>query len=162
MKTSGPNKVVIKIDSQETQEIAKSSRTNLKVFQEVANKENLISRKRMVKEVKLTNEEKPKQVAHKAVQTGEAVITAEDLTSDNESNVDYWRLLAEKRGESLNDSLQENERLKDKIECLENENKVCKELLEESKHLVAVLQEMLGDDEDEPEHETDNCTNDKS
>ncbi|KAK5641613.1 hypothetical protein RI129_010160 [Pyrocoelia pectoralis] len=161
MKTTGPNKVVIKIDSQE-QEIARSSRTNIKVLQEVANKENLISRKRMVKDIKLTSEDKPKQVAHKAIQTGEAVITAEDLTSDNELNVDYWRLLAEKRGESLNESLQENERLKDELECLENENKVCKDLLDESRHLVAVLQEMLENEEDEDTNDTDKSTNENS
>lgn len=79
-----------------------------------------------------------KTCVNKAVQTG-ATVTVEDLTGD-EPSVDYWRTLAEKRGESLNESLQENERLKEHIDALKEENKICKEMLEESKHLVVVLQ----------------------
>lgn len=78
-------------------------------------------------------------MAHKAIQTGEATITEADLTSD-EPSPDYWKVLAEKRGEALNESLQENEKLKQHVEALTEENKICKEMLEESKHLVAVLQ----------------------
>lgn len=58
----------------------------------------------------------------------------------DEPSIDYWRTLAEKRGQSLNDSLQENERLKEHIDALKDENRICKEMLEESKHLVEVLQ----------------------
>ncbi|KAF5277173.1 hypothetical protein FQR65_LT03879 [Abscondita terminalis] len=152
MKTTGPNKVVIKVVPREHQESARSSRNTLKVLQEVANKENLVGRSHL-KDIKLagdiTNHEvKQKKVANKAVQTGDTAVTTDDLTRD-EPSVDYWRLLAEQRGNALDDSLQENERLKDQIESLEEENRICKEMLEESKHLVAVLQEMLGpEDED--------------
>lgn len=82
-----------------------------------------------------------KTYANKAVQTG-ATVTAEDLTGD-EPSVDYWRVLAEKRGESLNDSLQENERLREHIDALREENRICKEMLDESRHLVEVLQVCL-------------------
>lgn len=58
----------------------------------------------------------------------------------DEPSADYWRALADKRAEQLNDSLQENEHLKEKVEALEEENRICKELLEESKALVEVLQ----------------------
>lgn len=83
---------------------------------------------------------------HKAVQTGEATVTAADLTSSDEPSADYWRLLAEKRADALNDSLQENERLKEAVDTLQEENRVCKEMLDESRNLVEVLQEMLAED----------------
>lgn len=79
-----------------------------------------------------------KTSVNKAVQTG-ATVTVDDLTGE-EPSVDYWRALAEKRGESLNDSLQENERLREHIDALKEENRICKEMLDESKHLVEVLQ----------------------
>lgn len=79
---------------------------------------------------------------NKSVQTGEGTITADDLTSE-EPSADYWKLLAEKRQDALNDSLQENERLKEHVDALQEENRICKEMLEESKHLVEVLQVRL-------------------
>lgn len=84
-------------------------------------------------------EYKHKKVVDKAMQTDGPTITESDLTSE-EASAEYWRLLAEKREESLNDSLQENDRLKEHIDALEQENKICKEMLEESKLLVEVLQ----------------------
>lgn len=85
------------------------------------------------------HEVKRKKFVHKSVQTGEAVVTASDLESD-EPSVDYWKTLAEKRGEALNDSLQENEKLKEDISNLIEENSVCKAMLDESKNLIEVLQ----------------------
>lgn len=75
---------------------------------------------------------------NKSVQVGECVITTKDLTSD-EPSADYWKKLAETRGEALNRSLEENEKLKDNITTLQQENRLCKEMLEESRHLVEVL-----------------------
>lgn len=83
---------------------------------------------------------------HKSVQTEEYQVTVDDLTSEEPSE-DYWRRLAEKRGEALNESFQEIERLKDNVTALKEENRICKEMLEESKHLVEVLQEMLAETE---------------
>lgn len=75
---------------------------------------------------------------NKSVQVGECVITARDLTSD-EPSADYWKKLAETRGEALNRSLEENEKLKENISSLQQENRICKEMLEESRNLVEVL-----------------------
>lgn len=76
---------------------------------------------------------------NKSVQVGECVVTVKDLTSD-EPSADYWKKLAETRGKALERSLQENEKLIENISTLQQENKLCKEMLEESRHLVEVLQ----------------------
>lgn len=76
---------------------------------------------------------------NKSVQVGECVITAKDLTSD-EPGVDYWKKLAETRDNALKKVLEENEKLKENISSLQQENKICKEMLDESRHLVEVLQ----------------------
>lgn len=78
-------------------------------------------------------------MAEIGVQTGEAVISAADLMSDEPSS-DYWKQLAEKRGEALNESLHENDQLKERLENLEEENRICKEMLDESRTLIEVLQ----------------------
>lgn len=89
-------------------------------------------------------EAKKKSLQHKAVQTFEDYTVSElDLTSDEPPNEEYWRRLAEKRGEALNDSLHENEKLKENIEALQEENQVCKNMLDESRHLVEILQVCL-------------------
>lgn len=75
---------------------------------------------------------------NKSVQVGKCIITAKDLTSD-EPSIDYWKRLAEKREEALNITLQENAKLKEDISTLQQENKICKEMLEESRNLVEVL-----------------------
>lgn len=73
----------------------------------------------------------------KGIQT-DAVITAEDLSSDY-PGYNYWKKLAEKREEDLNESYKENEKLKADIEALQEENRVCKEMLNESITLVDIL-----------------------
>lgn len=83
---------------------------------------------------------KPKVLMlNKSVQVGECVITSKDLISD-EPSLDYWKKLAETRGDALNRSLEENEKLKVNVSHLQQENKICKEMLDESRHLVEVLQ----------------------
>ncbi|XP_018561129.1 geminin isoform X2 [Anoplophora glabripennis] len=147
MKTE--KKVIIRVESEE-QDNAKNSRRTMKVIQHAAtDKENLVGRPQILKDAKASVLEKRRKLLmqSKSTQTGECVITAEDLTSD-EPSTDYWRKLAETRGESLNRSMQENEKLKEDIEALQEENKICKEMLEESKNLVDVLQELL-DEKDE-------------
>ncbi|KAJ8983983.1 hypothetical protein NQ317_008688 [Molorchus minor] len=86
MKTE--KKVFIKVESQEQQETTKNSRRTLKVLQQTAcDKENLAGRPQSFKDAKFAGElEKPEtkrkkvQMQHKAVQVGECVITADDLT----------------------------------------------------------------------------------
>lgn len=63
----------------------------------------------------------------------------EDLTTDATPGEKYWQVLAEKRGEALQETLQENRSLHEKIGVLREENKTYKEMLEESKNLVAIL-----------------------
>lgn len=75
---------------------------------------------------------------NKSVQVGECVITAKDLTSE-EPSIDYWKKLAETRDNTLKSVLEENEKLKENISSLQQENKICKEMLDESRHLVEVL-----------------------
>lgn len=88
--------------------------------------------------------------------TASSSVTVEDLTSDNVSE-NYWQSLAEKRRVALEMTLKENdelhlqnEELKKRVELLEEENRVAKELLQESETLVDVLKEMIhGDDANE-------------
>ncbi|KAL3273409.1 hypothetical protein HHI36_014855 [Cryptolaemus montrouzieri] len=143
MKTDAGKKSMLKVASQEVHENLRNTRKTLRVLQQTAtDKENLVGRSRPDKDIKLSAEIiKQKCFAEKEVQT-DAVITVEDLTSDNPS-VDYWRRLAEKRGEDLDNSLKENEKLKESLVVLQEENKLCKAMLDESKALVEVLQEML-------------------
>lgn len=84
-------------------------------------------------------EVKRKKLIHKSVQTDDIKIESDDLTADEPSE-NYWRITAEKREEALNNSLQENARLQDKVHNLEEENRICKEMLNESKSLINVLQ----------------------
>ncbi|XP_076654650.1 geminin DNA replication inhibitor isoform X2 [Halictus rubicundus] len=58
----------------------------------------------------------------------------------------YWEVLAERRRIALEDALEENKELSDRAEKLEEENRVYKEMLDESRALIEVLQDMLGED----------------
>ncbi|XP_030763805.1 geminin [Sitophilus oryzae] len=161
MKTDQAKKVVIKVDSNIQQENVKNLRRTLKPLQPLAtDKENLAGRSLILKNSKQLQEseykkEKP-ELMHKAVQTDPYIATVDDLTSE-EGSVEYWKRVAEKRQESLDVSLCEIEKLKDNIEALQEENKICKEMLEESKNLVEVLQEIIndGDNEETPDNKAD-------
>lgn len=52
----------------------------------------------------------------------------------------YWEVLAERRRIVLEDTLEENKELSDRVEKLEEENRLYKEMLDESRALVEVLQ----------------------
>ncbi|KRT85131.1 hypothetical protein AMK59_904 [Oryctes borbonicus] len=133
-----------KIGTQEQQENATNTRKTLKVLQQTAtDKENLAGRPNL-KESKMAvdQEVKRKKLVHKTVQTETPKVDADDLTCDEPSE-NYWRTIAEKRAEALNDSLQENERLRDQVHNLQEENRICKEMLDESKTLINTLQEMM-------------------
>jgi geminin len=51
----------------------------------------------------------------------------------------YWQLLAEKRRIALEDSLQENKILHERLQILEEEKQLTEQMLEESRNLVDVL-----------------------
>ncbi|XP_072377597.1 uncharacterized protein geminin [Diabrotica undecimpunctata] len=144
-------KVIITIASQNQENIRESRRTFKDLQRDACDKENLIGRPSQKDSTsdsgKLEPIKKRRQMSDKSVQVGEAPITAEDLTSE-EASTDYWKKLAETRAKSLDDSLHEIEKLKDDISTLKEENRICKEMLEESKNLVEVLQEMLSEQDD--------------
>ncbi|CAH0564910.1 unnamed protein product [Brassicogethes aeneus] len=158
MKTEASKRVVVKVESQSQQEISRSIRKT-KVLKDVTSDKENVVKSTTFKEAKLASERekaeaKKRSYVDKAVQTFEDyTVTEEDLTSEDAPSEGYWRKLAEKRGEALNESLHENEKLKENVEALQEENKVCKEMLDESRNLVEVLQELLNesqaDDEDE-------------
>jgi hypothetical protein len=51
----------------------------------------------------------------------------------------YWQLLAEKRRIALEECLQENKTLHERVQLLEEEKQVTEQMLEESRNLVDVL-----------------------
>lgn len=52
----------------------------------------------------------------------------------------YWEVLAERRRIALEDALEDNRELVERVETLEEENRIYKEMLDESRALVEVLQ----------------------
>lgn len=71
-------------------------------------------------------------------QTEKYILNIDDLTGE-EPSADYWKTLAETRQQSIDEILQEVEKLKGDIAALQEENKICKEMLEESRTLVQVF-----------------------
>ncbi|KAL2733662.1 geminin-like isoform X1 [Vespula maculifrons] len=165
MKPTGETKVSgAKITTSEAK-----VRKSLHVLQPAAtDKENLVGGGRMFKadlpfkdalkkDIKNTSEKSKKEsktrkkivYKHKAVQTarGEKIkIEVEDLTSEAGPSENYWEVLAERRRIALDDALEENKELREHISKLQEENRLCKEMLDETRALVEVLQEMIGDD----------------
>ncbi|KZC13316.1 PREDICTED: geminin isoform X2 [Dufourea novaeangliae] len=141
-------------------------RKSLHVLQPAAtDKENLVGGGRMLRSALSVKEGQKPEVTEKSkhdapkrkkitlrdkgVQTarGDKIkIEVEDLTSEAGPSENYWEVLAERRRIALNDALEENKELSDRIEKLEDENRLYKEMLDETRTLVEVLQEMVGED----------------
>jgi hypothetical protein len=51
----------------------------------------------------------------------------------------YWQLLAEKRRIALDECLEENKTLHERLQLLEEEKRVTEQMLEESRNLVEIL-----------------------
>lgn len=169
MSSAASKKVYIQIETAaEQQENLKNQRKTLKVLQGVAtDKENLTGRPQLDKLSRLkaavhesthstnTTSEyaKRKKIETKAVETQTSPdskankITAEDLCSEAKPGEHYWERLAEKRREALETTLEENQRLYERIEGLEEELNTSRQQLEEAQHLVSVLTEMLSENE---------------
>ncbi|KAL6447825.1 hypothetical protein ACFW04_000149 [Cataglyphis niger] len=109
--------------------------------------------KRKIKKnmTKMTKNSTPKiTTENKAIQTAQEEkieIEADDLTSDNPSE-NYWQVLAERRRKVLVNTLEENKNLHQRIEKLEEENRIYKEMLDETRTLIEVLQEEINDRND--------------
>lgn len=176
MSSAATKKVYIQVETAaEQQENIKNQRKTLKVLQGVAtDKENLTGRPQIDKLSRLkaatihettisTNTldyAKRKKIETKAAETQTSPdskssnckkITAEDLCSQENPGEHYWERLAEKRREALEQSLEENQRLYERIEGLEEELNTSRQQLEEAKNLVSVLTEMLNENEAEEE-----------
>lgn len=140
-------------------------------------KENLVGGGRMLRSalpakeaVKSEVTEKPKNdmpkrkkitYKDKAVQTarGEKIkIEVEDLTSEAGPSENYWEVLAERRRIALEDALDENRELNERVVKLEEENRICKEMLDETRALVEVLQEMIGEDRNDINNSLEDST----
>ncbi|XP_017776644.1 PREDICTED: geminin-like [Nicrophorus vespilloides] len=136
---------IIKVASQEQSEGRGQKKKYIEDIDD--GKENVAKRFKLDRSMKPIESDKRKKLTHRSVQAGgECSVTADDLTSE-ETSENYWRLLAEKRKAVLDDSFKEIESLKEKVEALKEENKTCKEMLDESKTLVEVLQEIIGGDD---------------
>ncbi|XP_061399993.1 geminin [Musca vetustissima] len=181
MSNIAAKKVFIQIESAaEQQENLKNQRKTLKVLQGVAtDKENLTGRPQIDKLSRLkaatettlsasTDYAKRKKVETRVAETqtspnkssnnkdettSSKKITAEDLIGEAKPGEHYWERLAEKRREALEQSLEENQRLYERIEGLEEELNTSRQQLEEAKHLVSVLTEMLNEPEGDEEGE---------
>ncbi|XP_034946267.1 uncharacterized protein geminin [Chelonus insularis] len=116
-----------------------------KMKSEVLKKDNKKTVKKntvIVQKDKITCKDKACQTAR-----GEKImIEIEDLTSEAGPSENYWQVLAERRRIALDDALEENRDLSEKVIKLEEENRIYREMLDESRALVEVLQEMIGED----------------
>ncbi|KAL5276540.1 GMNN family protein [Megaselia abdita] len=171
------NKVFIKIESNaEQQENLKNTRKTLKVLQNAngaLDKENALAGRATPRGIKGKIDEhfrpveiKRKKNESRSTQTDDVEdesskpkdkkrITAEDLTSEDSPGEAYWESLAEKRREALESSLVENKKLHERIEGLEEELDSSRKMIEETKNLVEILQEIISEQEvdAEPEQE---------
>lgn len=176
MSSAATKKVFIQIESAaEQQENIKNQRKTLKVLQGVAtDKENLTGRPQLDKLSRLkaavhetttsltqsSEHAKRKKIETKAAETqtspdakssSSKKITEEDLCGESKPGEYYYERLAEKRREALEQTLEENQRLYERIDGLEEELNTSRQQLEEAQHLVAVLTEMLNENEAEEE-----------
>ncbi|CAK9809813.1 hypothetical protein ANTPLA_LOCUS6343 [Anthophora plagiata] len=116
-------------------------RKSLHVLQPAAtDKENLVGGGRMLRSALPTKE------TLKSDGTERSKNDVEDLTSEAGPSENYWEVLAERRRIALEDALEDNKELVERVEKLEEENRIYKEMLDESRALVEVLQEMIGED----------------
>ncbi|CAH1405719.1 unnamed protein product [Nezara viridula] len=136
--------------------IVKGQRRTLRPLQKAAgDKENLVgaglSAKQMpgkeVKEVTIVVADSKVVKRTKTIKPNsqKPVITEEDLTSEDGPSEGYWEILAERRRVALDAALKENEELHQRIALLEEENAQCKLLLDETRHLVETLTEVINE-----------------
>ncbi|XP_038209778.1 geminin [Zerene cesonia] len=129
----------------------RTTRRSLKTLQHTStDRENLVGRpskslKHQLSQESLVDVEvKRKNLSTKEVQVNlENKVTADDLTNPEGASEKYWQILAEKRQQALQESLDENEKLRKIIEDLKEENAQYKQMLEEANSFVEVIKEEL-------------------
>ncbi|CAG4956322.1 unnamed protein product [Colias eurytheme] len=134
-----------------TSKMPRTTRRGLKTLQHTSSdRENLVGRpskglKHQLSQESLSDVEvKRKNISTKEVQVNfDNKITVDDLTNPEGASEKYWQLLAEKRQEALQESLDENEKLRKIIEDLKEENAQYKQMLEEANSFVEVIKEEL-------------------
>uniref|UniRef100_A0A1A9UZG0 Geminin n=1 Tax=Glossina austeni TaxID=7395 RepID=A0A1A9UZG0_GLOAU len=187
------NKIFIPIETPaEQEETLKNQRKTLGLQGEATDKENFTSSKKSDKlsrlkalydisnaaAVKANEGTKRKKVEAKVTETktnleypnkrGKTEDTAEKgETGEVSGSSGDWERLAEERRETLAEALKENQRLHECAERLEKELSASRQQVEEIQHLVAILTEMLEENErgdasneavDDTEGRTDNCS----
>ncbi|CAD6230966.1 GSCOCG00006900001-RA-CDS [Cotesia congregata] len=142
LRSSGPTPgpIKIKIDKKEIyfSKIIKFNNS----FSEMSEKTKKEAPKKDKKIKKIIFKDKACQTAR----GNKIKIEVEDLTSEAGPSEDYWQVLAERRRIALDDALEENKALTQRVAKLEEEKKIYKEMLDETRALVEVLQEMIGED----------------
>ncbi|XP_011155975.2 geminin isoform X2 [Solenopsis invicta] len=119
-----------------------------RILQSTKSKETKIKQHMTENIIKDVSKYKKVTKKNKAVQTvpeKKITIEAEDLTLDNPSE-NYWQIIAERTQIALVNALEENKKLVQDIEKLQEENRIYKEMLDETKVLIEVLQEQIEDD----------------
>ncbi|XP_072016954.1 uncharacterized protein [Amphiura filiformis] len=71
----------------------------------------------------------------------------------------YWKQLAEQRREALEDTLRENEQLHDEVAELKADNERLKIMADQAEYLATVVQELMGDEEDNEKTQEDTRQN---
>ncbi|XP_045772538.1 uncharacterized protein LOC123872359 isoform X2 [Maniola jurtina] len=129
----------------------RTTRKSLKVLQHIAaDTENLVGRPsknlkhQLSQETPVEVEVKRKNVSkEKETQVNlENQITAKDLTS-NDPSEKYWQKLAERRQIALQESLEENAKLRETIEDLKQQLIKSQQMLDEANSFVEVIKEEL-------------------
>ncbi|XP_072949083.1 uncharacterized protein geminin isoform X2 [Epargyreus clarus] len=127
------------------------TRRSLKTLQHTAtDRENLVGRpsKNLKHQISLDSPVEV-EVKRKIVQSKETQanftnkVTAEDLTNPKGASESYWKILSEKRQKALEETLEENEKLKQEIDALKEENAKYKVMLEEANSFIEVFKEEL-------------------
>ncbi|XP_046966064.1 geminin-like [Vanessa cardui] len=129
----------------------RTTRRSLKTLQHTAtDTENLVGRPskslkhQLSQESVIEVEVKKKNLSTKETQVNlENKITADDLTNPEGASERYWQILAEKRQVALQEALDENEKLRQSIEDLKQENMQYKQMLDEANSFVEVIKEEL-------------------
>ncbi|KAH8297015.1 hypothetical protein KR044_003327 [Drosophila immigrans] len=178
--STGAARVYIQVESEaEQQEHLKQQRKTLKPLQANLNdKENLAGSGRVsivdqLSRLKAGVNLTPKYGKRKCVESASTTtttqdadtqtetndadkpITAEDLTSQCEPGENYYKLLAEQRRSALEDTLDENRHLHERIEGLEEEINIMRKELDTANNLVEVLKEICGEDSSDESEKTE-------
>ncbi|XP_077267094.1 geminin DNA replication inhibitor isoform X2 [Temnothorax americanus] len=122
--------------TQQAKEAKSKKNVPTKTKKDVSKKQNKVT----------TNDKAVQTVSEEKIHKIE--IEAEDLTCTDLAgpSENYWQVQAERRRIALKNTLEENKELVKRIEKLEEEKRIYKEMLNETRALVEVLQDMIEDD----------------